>query len=96
MECPKCNGSGTIPCFACSGTGEETTLVVLHPTMSCLWWRDENHMSDLQGLRRASMSYRSPSLEKKSAMGKPLSAQPRLDVGSPSPCAMRRKMSPAS
>src|ERR1700728_3846967 len=26
---PKCNGSGTVPCAACNGTGQETTLIVL-------------------------------------------------------------------
>ena len=30
MECPKCNGSGTVSCAACAGTGQETTLIVLH------------------------------------------------------------------
>jgi hypothetical protein len=30
MECPKCRGSGTVPCLACHGTGEDTTLIVLH------------------------------------------------------------------
>lgn len=33
---------------------------------------------------------------KKSAMGRPLVAQPRLDVGRPSPWAISRRMSPSS
>jgi hypothetical protein len=30
MECPACNGSGTVPCTSCNATGQDTTLIVLH------------------------------------------------------------------